>query len=159
MKAKVVFESVYGNTEKVARAIGAALEAGAEVQVIPVTELDLEHLADVDLLVVGSPTQAFSPITGTKNLLKQLGPAQLKGIKYAAFDTRLSVEEVNSKVLSLMARLFGYAAEKIDRGLQGKGGVRIHEPAGFIVAGNEGPLKEGEIERAVAWGREILQKF
>ena len=159
MKALVIFESVYGNTEKVARSIGAALAATGEVQVVPVTEVKPEQLTGLDLLVVGSPTQAFGPIAGTKEFLKNLPVHGLKGLKVAAFDTRVSVTEVNSKGLTFMVGMFGYAAEKIAKGLKARGGVEAVAPAGFIVTDKEGPLKDGELDRATAWAKEIVKEL
>ncbi|MHB8113888.1 MAG: flavodoxin family protein [Bellilinea sp.] len=157
MKALVIFESVYGNTEKIARAIGAGLTAAGEVQVVSAAEARPEQLTDLDLLVVGSPTQTFGPIAGTKEFLKTLPIHALKGLKVAAFDTRVPVAEVNSKVLTFMAGAFGYAAEKIAKGLKARGGVEVVAPAGFFVVDKEGPLKDGELEHAAAWAREIVK--
>jgi len=55
MKASVVYDSVYGNTEKIARAIGGAI--AGEVKVLRPGEVNSSDLASLDLLVVGSPTQ------------------------------------------------------------------------------------------------------
>ncbi len=96
MKGMVLFDSVYGNTEKIARAIGEVLAQAGDVQVLPVTALKAEQLTGLDLLVVGSPTQAFGPIQGTKDFLKSLSGKQLQGVKVAAFDTRMDVKEVKS---------------------------------------------------------------
>ncbi|MHB8855644.1 MAG: flavodoxin family protein [Bellilinea sp.] len=159
MKALVIFESVYGNTEKVARAIGAGLAAAGEVQVVSAAGVKPEQLTGLDLLVVGSPTQAFGPIVGTKEFLKTLPAQALKGMKVAAFDTRIPVAEVNSKALTFMAGAFGYAAEKIAKGLKARGGAEVVAPAGFFVVDKEGPLKDGELERAAAWAGEIVRRL
>ena len=66
MKSMVLYDSVYGNTEKVARAIAAVLAQAGEVEVQPVSAVNAEQLSGLDLLLVGSPTQAFGPIQGTK---------------------------------------------------------------------------------------------
>jgi flavodoxin len=158
MKSMVLYDSVYGNTEKVAQAIGEVLARAGEVEVLPVTTLRAEHLNGIDLLLVGSPTQAFGPIQGTKDFLKSLTGKPLKGIKVAAFDTRMDVKVVKSAVLTLFAGIFGYAAEKISRGLKSSGGVEVITPAGFFVDGKEGPLVAGELERAAAWAGEILKQ-
>jgi flavodoxin I len=55
-----------------------------------------------------------------------------------------------------MAHMFGYAAEPIAASLVKHGGTQILPPAGFFVMDTEGPLREGELERAAAWGREIV---
>jgi DNA-binding CsgD family transcriptional regulator len=44
--------------------------------------------------------------------------------------------------------IFGYAAGKIAGSLKTKGGTLILSPEAFFVKGKEGPLKEGELERA-----------
>ncbi|MBN2389787.1 MAG: flavodoxin family protein [Anaerolineae bacterium] len=152
MKALVVYDSVYGNTEKVAQAMAAALECEAH----RVTAVTPEQLAGLDVLVVGSPTQAFQPLKPVKAFLKGLPAGKLNGIKVAAFDTRMDVKQVNNAVLTFFAKLFGYAAEPIGKQLVKRGGAEAVPPAGFIVEGSEGPLKEGELERAAAWAQKIL---
>ena len=83
MKALVVYDSFFGNTEQIARAVGAAignaLASHAEVQTLRVGDVKAEHLAGLDLLVVGSPTRAFSASPATKAWLKSLAPNSLRG--------------------------------------------------------------------------------
>ena len=153
MKTIVLYDSVFGNTEKIAQAIGAALPAAAAV--VRVTEAGEDTLAGVNLLIVGSPTRAFRPSEGMQNFLKRLPAGGLKGVKVAAFDTRMDVKEVNNKILTVMVSIFGYAAKPIADGLVKRGGELILPPEGFIVKGGEGPLKEGELERAGAWAKKI----
>lgn len=157
MKTLVIYDSVYGNTEQIARAIGAGLQPAGEVQVLPVAKVDAGQLPGLDLLVFGSPTQAFGMIARPKEFLKNLPANTIKGVKVAAFDTRMSVQDVDSKIFSFMAGQFGYAAEKIEKGLKAIGGVPVIAPEGFVVKGKEGPLEEGELERATAWAGEILR--
>ena len=88
--------------------------------------------------------------------VKNIPAGKLNGIKVAAFDTRMDVKEVNNVVLTFFAKLFGYAAEPIGKQLVKKGGVEVVPPAGFIVEGSEGPLKEGELERAAEWAKRVL---
>ena len=61
MRALVVHESMFGNTETVARAVadGLSTVAGIEVDRAAVHSASTD-LADVDLVVVGGPTHAFS---------------------------------------------------------------------------------------------------
>jgi flavodoxin len=66
----------------------------------------------------------------------------------AAFDTRMQMK---------LARIFGYAAGRIADSLKRKGGNLIGRPEGFFVKGAEGPLKEGEVERAASWAKEIAK--
>ncbi|MBA7705071.1 hypothetical protein ES703_113895 [subsurface metagenome] len=71
----------------------------------------------------------------------------------AAFDTRISPTDVNSRFLNILVKLFGYAAKPIADKLERKGGELIISPEGFFVKGTEGPLKDGELERAVDWAK------
>jgi flavodoxin len=155
MKAVVVYDSFFGNTEQIARAIGDALGPSEDVSVLRVGDVKPGQIAGLDLLIVGSPTRAFSASPDTKAWLKKLGSASLKGIKVAGFDTRVDVKEVDSRVLPVFVRMFGYAAEPISEILTKKGGVQAAPPEGFIVLDKEGPLKDGELKRAAAWARQI----
>lgn len=150
MKALIVYDSVFGNTEQIARAIGQVL--GAEV--VRVSDVRPEQLSGLDLLVVGSPTRAFRPTPAIARFLKGIPANGLQGIRVAAFDTRVSVSDVGSRILTVMVRWFGYAAEPIARRLQKKRGELIAPPAGFVVEGTEGPLRAGELERAADWARQ-----
>ncbi|HOT90130.1 MAG TPA: flavodoxin family protein [Anaerolineae bacterium] len=152
MKALIVYDSVFGNTEKVAQAMGEAL--GCEAR--RVTGVTPEQVAGLDALIVGSPTRAFSPTPAIKKWLQSLPTQSLDGVKVAAFDTRMDVKAVNSRVLTTFVKVFGYAAEPMAARLVKKGGRQAIAPEGFIVTGEQGPLKDGELERAAAWVRQIL---
>jgi len=158
MKAMVVYDSAYGNTEKIAQAIGNALSSQGEVETVRAGDATPEQLAGLALLVVGSPTQKFSPTGATTGFLKSIPQNGLQGVKVAAFDTRFPVSEVEKvRILAFFVRIFGYAAEPIAGRLQKKGGDLAVPPEGFYVSGTEGPLLEGELERAADWAKEILK--
>jgi hypothetical protein len=55
-----------------------------------------------------------------------------------------------------MVSVFGYAAKPIADRLVRKGGELVGEPMGFIVLDAEGPLKEGELERAASWAEGLV---
>ena len=55
--------------------------------------------------------------------------------------------------------LFAYAAKPLLDSLKKKGGIAVAEPEGFIVEGREGPLKEGELDRATQWARESVKNL
>jgi flavodoxin len=156
MRSLVVFDSYFGNTEMVARAIAEALAAAGPVRTLRVDEVLPGHLADLDLLVVGAPTRAFRPSPAIQAWLKGLPPAALDGVRVAAFDTRVDVASVGNRFLTTMVRWFGYAAEPIERALLRSGGERAAAPAGFVVDGKTGPLRAGESDRARAWARGLV---
>jgi flavodoxin len=161
MRALVIYDSAFGNTERVARAIGEALSAQAEVEVLRATDAGPEQLLGLDVLVVGSPTQKFQPLPAVKELLEGIPSQGLRGVRVAAFDTRINMEEIEQPVGRflgrLVAALFGYAAEPIADRLKRKGGELVVAPEGFFVEDTEGPLKDGELERAAAWARQIIE--
>ena len=87
-----------------------------------------------------------------------LDESGLKGVKVAAFDTRFTMSAIEeSRVLPFFVRLFGYAAKPISDRHKKKGGELIIPPEGFFVEGIEGPLKEGELERAASWAKVIVK--
>ncbi len=152
MKALVVYDSVFGNTEKVAQAVAQAL--GSEAVKVPAVSSAAP--VEVTLLVVGSPTRAFRATPATMAWIKALPANALSGVKVAAFDTRISAEESGSGFLKVMVKLFGYAAKPILAALQKKGGQAVAADEGFYVNASEGPLRDGELERAAAWAAKLV---
>lgn len=147
MKTVVIYESVYGNTRTIAEAIAAALPGDVKLQ--PVSAANTSGLQAGDLLVVGAPTQGGRPTEATQAFLNRLSSGSMNGVRVAGFDTRLTAKWV---------RIFGYAAAKIEDALKDKGGTPAGSPGGFFVKGKEGPLVEGEVERAAAWAKEVAGK-
>ncbi|MEJ2549471.1 MAG: flavodoxin family protein [Anaerolineales bacterium] len=156
MNTLVVYDSQFGNTQRVAQAIGEALETSGAVHVLHVADVTPQHFENLDTLIAGSPTQRFRPTLPITTFLKSLPAGSLEGVRAAAFDTRLTLEEIESHgVLAFFVRIFGYAAKPIGRMLSRKGGKMVLPPEGFYVEGMEGPLVEGELERAREWARRI----
>ena len=143
MRTLVIYDSTYGNTEKVAQAIGQAIAA----EVRRVGQVSPSDLKGFDLVIIGSPTMGGRPTEAIQGLLKTAGSA-LQGVSAAAFDTRLTAKWV---------RIFNYAAPRIAGSLKEMGAALLGSPEGFFVQGKEGPLKEGELERAAEWAKEIVK--
>ena len=148
MKALIVYDSVYGNTEKIARAIAAAIAPSGEVKVLRPGEVNPSELQALDLLVVGSPTQGGRPTPAIQDFLNKVQEPAIQGINVAVFDTRISTKWVG---------IFGYAAGKIADSLKRKGGTLVLPPEPFFVKGRQGPLKEGELDRAAGWAKGIME--
>lgn len=147
MTILVIYDSVFGNTEKIAQSIAAALGT----QAIPVNQANAEQLRGLDLLVVGSPTRGFRPTEGISKLLNGLPKNHLAGVRVAAFDTRIVLETIDSKALRFLVDKGGYAASTIAKMLEKKGGQLAAPGEGFYVTGEQGPLKDGELQRAADW--------
>ena len=167
MRALVVYESMFGNTELVARAVATGLrEAGATVTVSRVDEADPATLTEYDVVVAGAPTHALSMPrastredavrqgaapehheTGLREWLDGLEPAVGERPAFAVFDTRVGVGAVR--------HLSGSAARRAARALRRRKGTLADAPTSFFVGGTSGPLLPGEEDRASAWGARL----
>lgn len=140
MRAIVIYDSKHGNTEQIAQAIAAGVaEAGAAVECRKISMSSEEDLRGVDLWVLGSMTRwggaPFVLRTLLKNGLKEEGAKSKRG---AVFDTRY-------------AHMAKGASENLAATFA-KAGVEVIGAEHFVVAGLKGPLLEGEVERAHAYG-------
>ena len=148
MKVLIIYDSVFGNTEQIAQAIGNALGSQKDVEILRVSNVKPEQLMGLELLIVGSPTHGGRPTSAIQDFLNKVSEPAIRGTNVAAFDTRFSTR---------LVRIFGYAAGRIADSLKRNGGTLIVSPEGFFVKGKEGPLKEGEIERAASWAKVIVK--
>ena len=137
VKALVAYYSMYGNTEKVAKALASGLESGGvDVDVVSVDAVSFDDFGGVDLLCVGSPVHAWSMSKPVKNFLERLKDVKgLTGKKAFSFDTKLS-----------KARLAGSAGGKIERKLKDLGLTTARNSESAIVKGLKGPLQESTEE-------------
>jgi hypothetical protein len=161
MNAIVVYESLWGNTAEVARAVAEGLGPGARA--LRTDEATAADAAAADLIVAGAPVFGFklsssqmrdgirkNPGRGPApdlscpllcDWLAALAPGSGWG---AAFDTQVRGP-------------FGKGAPEVARLLGAAGYASLAEPEGFVVKGRHGPLKTGEAERARAWGEQIAR--
>ncbi|HEX3049539.1 MAG TPA: flavodoxin family protein [Aggregatilineaceae bacterium] len=160
MKTLVVYDSAYGNTQKIAEAIGAAL---AEAEVRHAHDVKAEDLIGLKCLVVGSPTQKMNFTEGIRDFLAQIPANGLAGVNVATFDTRITNDDMRtltkSPLMRFIVKLFlhRYAAEPLMTALRKKAGKSVIKPEGFFVTDTKGPLKASELERATAWAQQIAQ--
>jgi hypothetical protein len=169
MRAVVVYESMFGDTRRIAEAIGDGLAGRYEVTVVPVDRVAADQLRGVDLLVAGGPThvrgmsrpqtregavdQAAQPGSGITVEPGAAGPGLREWLttltdaprQAAAFDTRVQ----------LSALITGRAAPKIARSLRRSGCRLIAEPESFLVTTKTPTLVAGEQDRARAWGQAL----
>ena len=160
MHVLIVFESLWGNTEQLAREIAAGI-GGERTEVVEAASAPGALDADVSLLVLGGPTHAFSMSTSsTRESAKQQGAQHIpeRGIRewiealppaghalpVATFDTRV-----------VTPRLPGSAAKKAMKRLVALGFRPVAKPETFGVHGYGGPVADGELERARRWGAEL----
>jgi len=160
MSALVVVESMWGNTRKVAEAVARGLGDAAEVIEVGKAPSDLPD--DVGLLVVGGPTHAFSmsrsstrhdavergarganETQGVREWLDGLQPSD--HIEVATFDTRVAK----------VKRLPGSAAKAAGKEVRRHHLGRLIATESFYVNDMEGPLLDGELDRAQEWGAQL----
>ena len=152
----VIFDSLFGNTQKIAEGIARAFKSISKVKVEHISEVKTNEVSKHDLIIVGSPTQGGRPTLTLLNFLEELDINALSGKDVAAFDTRL--DENNQKLLlRYIMKIIGYAAPKILKILTAKGGNPISKPQAFIVKDKQGPPLEGEIEKATATWLKLLK--
>ena len=142
MKALIIYDSQFGNTEQVARTIAKVF--GSDGQLVKANQFEPDMLNGVDLLLIGSPIQAWQPTQSIKNLLAGLQAKDLSGLMAAAFDTGFA---------SIFA---GNAARRITRTLSKMGCTIIVPPERFIVVGTEGPLADNELDHAKRWAQKLI---
>jgi hypothetical protein len=168
VRAVVVYESMYGNSRKVATAIADGLRPSMEVTVVPTKSADRQVIAGADLLVVGGPTHVHArsrPSTrkaavdaaAKANGRFTLDPdADGPGVRewvvglddhvggVAAFDTRMRGPAV----------LTGRAGRGIHRTLRRRHFHVVARPMSFLV-GKDNQISDDELARARSWGAEL----
>ena len=145
MNTLVLYESKFGNTQKVAELIGKELEAHGPVRVTNFVNYRSPLLIDVDLLVIGAPTQAHGMTPAMKEFVEKL-EAGASRVPVAIFDTR-----VKGPML-----LWGSAARAIASKLTEKGFTEIGAPEDFVVSFTQPPqLASGEEDHARAWAAKL----
>jgi flavodoxin len=146
MRTVVIYDSKFGNTEKIAQAIGRGLGAPGDVRVMSTGEVTLTERPD--LLLLGGPTQKRGASPGLRDFMEVL-PAALRGIPAAAFDTRYRGA----------TWMMGSAAAQVAKAVRKAGGELVAEPESFFII-RKGPLERqtlepGEIERAEQWAAAV----
>ncbi len=157
MKILIVYESFFGNTEKIAAETRDALTSKHTVLFRKVSEAATADIESSDLIITGAPTRAFRPSPGMQKFLKSLSQEAMKNKQCAVFDTRVDVQDIHSKFLTFMVKLFGYAAEPMAKILRKKGAADDIQINWFFVKDSEGPLTEGELERARSWAGSLAK--
>lgn len=160
MNAVVVYESHWGNTAAVARAIAEGI--GPQARVLNTDEATPSAIADADLIVAGAPVMAFGlpgdraeaalehgadtattpPDVSHPSLRSWLDRLPAGHGAAAAFETRVHWSP-------------GGATGAIEKRLAAAGYQPIAKGGRFLVAGQQGPLRDGELDKATAWGREL----
>jgi flavodoxin len=147
MQSMVIYDSRFGNTERIAQGIAERLQAGGPVRLLKAADASALDVQGVELLIVGGPTEGHGISPTLRSFLMTLSSGALWGVATTSFDTRLSWPKL----------LSGSAARRIAKTLQTKGARLVARPESFIVDGaRESMLRASELERAGAWAAKIV---
>lgn len=162
MKAVVVYESVWGNTAKVAQAIADGI--GPDVPALSTAEASYQQVADADLIVAGSPVWGFRlPTEGARRNLgaherRAPRPPDLSNPPLRNWLAGLPAGSGRAAAFETGIRLIpGGATGTILKELRRTGRTRLVKGERFYVKGAYGPMREGELERARQWGAELAR--
>lgn len=160
MNNLIVYESAWGNTRAIAEAIATGLPREPPAEVVPVSAAPPLQDLQVDLLVVGAPTHAFGlSRPGTREDAHRRGGQALSGGLRewidAADGSHLTVASFDTHVRrpNLPGAASRSAAKKLRRL-----GCTVLDRQSFWVDGYEGPLLDGEVDRARAWGKGLVPR-
>ena len=144
MKVLVVYESKFGNTERVAQAIASGLKGNglAEVVLKRAKEASQNDFKDSEAWVIGSPTHITGASPQARKAMRIAVRSGAEGKVATGFDTRFPKIDMG-------------AIEELRRMLRTGGVNVILEPKAFIVQGYKGPLAQGEEEKARRFGEQI----
>jgi hypothetical protein len=169
MRAVVIYESMYGNTHRVAEAIADGLRSGADATVLALHDADAAALSDVDLVVVGGPTHVhgMSRASTRKSAIEtaeklgttlELDPdAEGDGLR-EWFDSVASLPRLAGAFDTRMhgpVAFTGRASKGIAKRLRAHGSELIVEPQSFLVT-KENHLDDDEFQHARRWGASLL---
>lgn len=162
MNAVVVYESLWGNTAAVARAIAEGIGDGATA--LPVDGVTDAMLAEANLIVAGAPLLGFA--LPTDAMRKSIaGDAKHKDhppdMSHPSMRSWLErIPKGSAAIAGFETRIWwspGSSAKKISGMLQAAGYREVAAPERFLVTDSYGPLKEGELDRAKAWGATLAR--
>jgi flavodoxin I len=149
MNTLIIYDSTFGNTEQLARAMANRLGDDGMVRLLRVPEAGALEIKDADVLIIGGPTQRHGLSPALRAFLERISRLTMHGLGAAAFDTRYRMSAWKS----------GSAASRIASILKRAGASLVLPPESFFVAEREGPLEEGELERAAQWTEQVFEQF
>ena len=162
MNVLMIVESHWGNTRKVADRVAVGLRRGAPgTEVLVTAPGDAPaSVAPGTLLLVGGPTHAFSMTREkTREDAHQRGATSPAGPGIRDWIERSDVADgVAVRTFDTRVKHFpGSAAKSAAKALHRHGWRDARAGESFFVTGQEGPLADGELDRAEAWGVELAQ--
>lgn len=149
MNILIVYDTVYGNTEKIAKAIYDNVSKIHVVQLKSVDEVIDKDFKTIDFLIMGSPTHGGWYTDNFKVLFENVDGGLFSNVQTVTFDTSTATED-NRSLYNKLTKMFGNASVRLANQLKSNG-AKVIDTKIFIVEDREGPLRKKEIEHAVEW--------
>jgi len=148
-KAIIVYESLYGNTKKIAEAIceGITKVEGVECVVKKTGEIHTDDLCDYDAILFGCPNHNQEPALNLVKFIDRAAIVHLKAKIGAAFDTYTGGNK-DVAVTKLETKI----GEKLP-------GIKLVDRLSAKVTGRKGPLDENEEARAREFGARFAKQL
>jgi flavorubredoxin len=158
--ALVVYESLWGNTAAVARAIAEGLGDGARA--VTPDQVSQAMLESADLLVAGAPVFAFGlPTEKIRDTIErdEADAPVPPDLSHPSLRTWLdTIPRGTARTAAFETRIWWSprgATGDIEQRFARAGYQSIGKAQKFVVRGKYGPLREGELERAREWGTSL----
>ncbi len=148
MNILIVYDTLHGNTKKVAELIGEGLKTveGNTVSVENVKEIDIEKSETFDAILIGSPNHAKSHTKMVKQFIENLPNASLKGDSFAVFDTYMGTDfEITAKKMEEQITGVMPNMKKLTSGLSIK------------VGGMKGPIVDEDLPKCKEFGIKLAK--
>ena len=147
-KALILYDSIHGNTKKVAMSLSRGLEAGGiYVDSHSIQDFNTIELNNYDVIGIGGPTHFHGASKAMKSFLSKIKHLKMENKQGFAFETKADF------------RLAGSAAKRIIRYLRKMKIKIIHSTISGLVVDKEGPLQENSLNKMEKIGLNIAEKL
>jgi hypothetical protein len=164
MNAVVVYESHWGNTAAIARAVAEGL--GPEARALTTDQATTAAIVDADLIVAGAPVIGFRLASDKMRDSMASDPGKAPSPPDLSHPSMRSwlrdLPQGHACSAAFETRIWWSprgATGDIERGLRSAGYRPLAKAAKFVVEGSYGPLRDGELERARQWGAELKESL
>ncbi|MFX1593865.1 MAG: flavodoxin family protein [Promethearchaeota archaeon] len=160
MKVLIVYDTKYGNTEKVAKLIAEGINSnnGNEVIVNNVKDVNLKKEASYDLILIGSPVHFGKHVGSVKKFINKLPKSQLKVNTYSIFNTYMGEDpETTEEGICYYKKMLDKMDKQINEMMSNL--TKLSSPLSIKVAGMKGPILNEELPKCKDFGMKIVQGY
>lgn len=148
MKTLIVYDSFFGNTEKVANKLYETLSKSQKTKLAHVSEAQNLNIEQYELIVVGSPTRYYNPTPSITAFVRELKTVP---VNVAFFDTRLDAE--GHWLMGPMEKIFKFASDTMEVLVRNTKAKQMISSLGVYVTGTEGPIARNAMKDVENWAK------